>query len=164
MNNIKETCESFLEQWDRSEWMQAHGGWASEEFEEKREAYDDALASFREAVEELPDGESVKYDNKHELHMIEVELKLLKEAMLALEGQVNPDESDYIAEGTIDPDNLKEGSESLDIGHCYQGWDCQEGWEAYRKGDALVVQWFRHAIGNRHERDLWVLVDEDFFS
>jgi hypothetical protein len=45
-----------------------------------------------------------------------------------------------------------------------QGWDCTEKMIAYRHGDALYIWWYRKVWGNRRERDLWVLVDENYFA
>ncbi|MGL4808979.1 MAG: hypothetical protein ACRC4O_09585, partial [Giesbergeria sp.] len=45
----------------------------------------------------------------------------------------------------------------------WSGWDCTESWTAYRCGDALVMHWVRQAYGQRHDRDLWVEVDAEFF-
>jgi hypothetical protein len=82
----------------------------------------------------------------------------------ALEGQVRPDESDYIAEGLIDPNGVSDSATEIpDVGESWQDWDCTESWWAYRSGDGLYINWRRAARGHRHGRDLWVLVDEDFF-
>lgn len=82
----------------------------------------------------------------------------------SLDEQVRSDDSDYIAEGVIDPDDVAGTAEALDVVCSWQGWDCTEGWTAYRAGDALYVHWFRNARGLRHDRSLWVLVDEAFFE
>jgi hypothetical protein len=37
---IRNACEQFLADWNRGDWMQAHGGWASEEWAGEREAFD----------------------------------------------------------------------------------------------------------------------------
>lgn len=76
------------------------------------------------------------------------------------------DDGDYIEEGTIDPDNVEDDAESLDVGAKSQGWDCQEGWGAYRSMDDLYLNWWRapYPNTNRHQRDLWVLVSKDFFA
>lgn len=162
---IRDTIESYLEDWDRAQWMQDHGTWASERWQDEREDYDEALAKFREAVDALPDGDGVCYDTKHAFASLEVDMAELKTAMEDLDGQVHPDESDFIAEGTIDPEGVKGGAESLHVdSNLVQGWDCTEGWAAYRHGDALVMHWFRDAQGARHERDLWVVVDGQFFA
>lgn len=102
---MKETIEAFLEGWDRQEWMQVHGEWASSQRE-----------------------------------------------------------GDYIAEGVIDPDEVADGAKALGVGDNWQGWECNEGWAAYRVGEALYVRWYRNAHGNRHDRDLWVCVDDAFFQ
>lgn len=74
-------------------------------------------------------------------------------------------ESDYIAEGVIDPDNVADSAVYLGVDKTWQGWDCREGWAAYRSGDALYLNWWRSPTTNlRHDRDLWVLVDKRFFE
>jgi hypothetical protein len=154
-DEIYESCTDFLSDWDRQDWMESHGEWASSAWTSEREAYDDASARVQDA---LADSESVDVDE------LLAAIEELQAAAEALRDQVLPDSSDYIAEGTIDPDSVRSSSECLDIGESAQGWDCTEGWSAYRSGDALVVQWYRHARGQRHDRDLWVVVDEEFFA
>lgn len=74
--------------------------------------------------------------------------------------------NDEIEEGTIDPDGIEDDAEDLEVGASWQGWDCKEGWRAYRVGTALYLNWWRtpypHTV--RHERDLWVQVDGKFFE
>ena len=57
-------------------------------------------------------------------------------------------------------------SEDLEVGSAWQAWQCKEGWDAYRSGDALYLNWWRAPYGGteRHERNLWVLVAKDFFA
>lgn len=45
-----------------------------------------------------------------------------------------------------------------------QVWDGQEYWRAYAHGQALYINWVRVAWGDRHARDLWILVDKEFFD
>jgi hypothetical protein len=106
----------------------------------------------------LADGESVDVED------LLAAMGELQAAAEALRGQVRPDHSDYIEAGTIDPDDVQSSSERLGVGESGKGWDCVEGWGAYRSDDALIVRWYRHAYGSRHDRDLWVVVDEEFFS
>lgn len=75
-------------------------------------------------------------------------------------------DDDHIAEGVIDPDGYVENEEREHTGikRVWDGWECREGWTAYRCGDALVLNWFRSPITRlRKERDLWVTVDPKFF-
>lgn len=77
------------------------------------------------------------------------------------------DNEDHIAEGVIDPDGYAENEEreSTGIKKLWNGWECVEGWEAYRCGDALVMNWWRSPNTRlRRERDLWVTVDPKFFE
>lgn len=76
------------------------------------------------------------------------------------------DESDHIEEGTLDPDCIEHDADPLEVGSSWQGWDCKEGWSAYQVGEALYLNWWRSPYGgtNRHQRDLWVCVDETFFQ
>jgi hypothetical protein len=67
-DKVHQTCQSFLSDWDRTDWLIEHGDWA--------------------------------------------------------EG------GKYIAEGTIDPDNVENRSRCLRVGFDWQGWDCREGWAA----------------------------------
>ena len=74
-------------------------------------------------------------------------------------------ESDCIAEGVIDPDEVQDSAELLGVEAAWQGWDCREGWMAMRSGDALVINWWRSpTTALRHQRDLYVVVDEEFFA
>ena len=142
--NIKTTCETFLSTWDRSEWMQDNGTWASEKWDELRE------------------------EVREELKSIDLEDVNLKDVLIdladRLEGQVISGVGDYIEAGTIDPDYVARYAKNLEIEATWQEWDCKEGWMAYRYEDALYLRWYRDAWGSRIERDLWVLVDEEFFK
>lgn len=160
-NNIKETCKNFLEDWDRHEWMAAHGEWASSEWDEERKEYEEAAAALVAAAAALPNSDRAQPSALSELKEA---YDRLREAAEALDGQVRPDESDYIAEGLLDPDGVADDAEALDAKDGWQGWDCTEGWRAYRRGRDLYINWWRNAYGNRHSRDLWVLVDKDFFE
>jgi hypothetical protein len=72
--------------------------------------------------------------------------------------------ADHIAEGVIDPDGVEGTAVDLNVGRRSDGWDCTEGWDAHRYGDALYIHWWRSARGARHDRSLWVLVDAGFFG
>lgn len=98
-----------------------------------------------------------------ELDAILAAVAAVEQAARALDGQVQPDDQDYIATGTIDPDGVSDAADALGVSAQWQGWDCTEGWSAYRHGDALYMRWYRDAYGNRHDRDLWVRVDPRFF-
>jgi hypothetical protein len=175
-NNVKEHIESFLESWDRSEWMRDHGRYASETWNDEREVYaehqrelTDAVQYLAEKISKLPSAEFVGsfFDVKHiEGHLKDIEesLQALSKAAQLLDDQVRPDEFDYIEEGTIDPDAVKDTAIDLDIGSKSQGWDCIEGWAAYRVGTSLYIRCYREAWGNRRDRDLWVLVSKDYWS
>jgi hypothetical protein len=153
-NEIKAACIKFLKSWDDQAWMEYHGEWASSAWTSEREAYDVASARVQDA---LADSESVDVDDLMEA------MDELREAAEALRDQVRPDESDYIATNPIDPDSVRSSAQCLGIGEASQRWDCVEGWGAYRSDDALIVRWYRHAYGSRHDLDLWVVVDEEFF-
>lgn len=171
MSHIKATIDAFLEGWDRKEWMHAHGEWASAQWEAERAEYraraealeaalEEALTALRaRSADDLRDGVP-----NIDLEGIEDAYEALAEAAEALRDQVRPDESDYIAEGTLDPDEVADGAKALGVGEKWQGWDCTEGWASYRHGAALYVRWYRNAHGDRHDRDLWVCVDKTFFQ
>lgn len=75
------------------------------------------------------------------------------------------DGEDYIEEGLLDPDDVADSAIDLDVGFNCQGWYCHEGWAAYRSGTALYLRWWRHPNTDlRHERDLWVRVEGEFFE
>src|SRR5690606_9218569 len=144
--NIRDACEQFLEAWDRQEWMQVHGEWASAQWEGERAEYraraealegalEEALTALRaRSADDLRDGVP-----DIDLTGIQETYQELAKAAEALSYQVRPDESDYIAEGMIDPDGVASNAKDLDVGDRWQGWDCIEGWKAYRVGDALYV-------------------------
>jgi hypothetical protein len=160
---IETACESFLADWNRGDWAVDHGEWASAEWDDAREEYDAAVEALAAAVKAAAPSERAGRDA---LADVRAALKAAEAAAEALDGQVRPDESDYIAEGTIDPDDVSGDAESLDVGASWQGWDCQEGWSAHRSGDDLYLNWWRspYPNTNRHQRDLWVLVRKDFFA
>lgn len=161
--DIREAVEAFLGEWDRQEWLAEHGEWASEHWRAKRTDYSLAVAEVREALDELPRAE---YAAPEDLADLDNAVGALRSAAHALVGQVLPNEGDYIAEGTIDPDCLS-GSEPLGVSARWSAWDCTEGWAAYRNGSALVLNWWRaptHAQSVRHARDLWLSIDDDFFA
>ena len=161
--DIDGAITSFLREWNRNQWQQDNGEWASEEWESERAEYDDAVAALKSAIDELSPADSVRDES---FAVVDAALEAVKVAAKALEDQVRPDESDYIAEGLIDPDNVSEEAEKLDVGHHWQGWDCREGWDAYRHGNSLYMRWWRDAYSgtNRHNRDLWVEVSSDMFE
>lgn len=151
--------EVFLQNWDRHVWMAYFGSWASEDYAEAQDAYADALTRLREVSKETIASPDRAPD-----------IDALREAMEAVEEAVEDlrdcpyGESDYVKEGTIDPDGLEGEAEDLDIGARWEGWDCSEGWDCHRVGDDLVLNWWRAARGNRHERDLWLTVEADYFA
>jgi hypothetical protein len=70
------------------------------------------------------------------------------------------DDGDYIAEGTIDPDEVSSDPGVRIWSDSWQGWDCQEGDEVYLSivddGIRVVHRWWRTAYTRtRHDRDLW---------
>lgn len=165
--DIRNACELFLEGWNRHDWMSKNGEWASESWNEEREAYNDAKEALAEALQDAVKAVQ-KCDAGDEAPDVFSEIEEAREALeaaaKALDGQVRADDSDYIAEGTIDPDDVANVAEGLDVGSSWQGWDCTEGWYAHRSGTALYVRWWRDAHRSRHNRDLWVCVNESFFE
>lgn len=161
-NLIRRACEEFLASWNRAEWMSTHGSWASESWNEKREMYDEALSDVEQALEEVPT--SGDRASTVEVQALLDAVQELMSATKALDGQVVP-EFDHVAEGLIDPHGVSDKEiEILDVRTSAQGWDCIKGWCAYRYGNALFLNWYRSAWGDRRERDLWVQVDPDFFG
>jgi hypothetical protein len=162
-NEIEDAIYGFLADWDRHEWMIDHGEWASAEWEDARNDYDAALAELRAVVDAADDADGVSDDS--DCDAIAQALDDLRECAKALDSQVLPDESDYIEEGTIDPDGVADKAVCVYDGGSHRGWDCAESIDGYRVGDALYMRWRRDAYGNsnRHSRDLWVLVSDDFF-
>jgi hypothetical protein len=77
----------------------------------------------------------------------------------ACDGEIKPDENDYIEEGTIDPDLVKDNPGVKVWSQSWQGWDCTEGEAVYLAvvdgALRLVHRWYRDAYGQRHDRDLW---------
>jgi hypothetical protein len=141
--------------------MVENGEWASAEWDEAREEYTNALAELAAAIERAPAADRA---DRNALADVTLWAAAAKAAAEALHDQVRPDESNHIAEGLIDPDDVSETAERLDVGGSWQGWDCTEGWDAYRNGNDLYLNWWRNAYGNRHTRDLWALVRADFFA
>lgn len=166
---------SFLDGWNRHDWMQEHGDWASSRWDAERAEYDGALVAARDSIDaiadtladapiaERADADSLDIDSAIDSAQDIIErLERLRAACAALDGSVSPDGGDYIAEGTIDPDDVAGEchSECRVGGDSWRGWDCTEGWAAYLLPDGRVVaNWWRSAEGQRHERDLWILVD-----
>jgi len=73
-------------------------------------------------------------------------------------------EADYITEGVIDPHDVAGSAEDLGVSASWQDWDCREGWAAMRSGQALILRWWRDPTTDlRHDRDLYVMIDEEFF-
>jgi len=175
---VSEAIENFLSDWDRQEWMQDHGVWASDEWEGERDEYNSARTEVESAISEvttvvgaISHADSYQNDWDIEGAICETEellkkLKVLMEIGRKLDGHVRPDESDYISEGTIDPDMVSNVSTAKLVweGPKTQGWDCKEWYDGYRIDDALYMHWCRDAWGNRHNRDLWVLIDDEFFN
>jgi hypothetical protein len=76
------------------------------------------------------------------------------------------EEGEHIAEGLLDPDAVSDDAVKVDSGTSWNGWDCREGYSAHRHGNDLYLNWWRtpYRHTNRHHRDLWVLVESDFFA
>lgn len=159
--DIEARIELFLEGWNRSDWMVEHGEWASTEWDNARAEYDKAIDALEYAINTVPSAYSA---NSDALSEIRYALEAAEEALDELEGQVKPDESDYIIEGVIDPDNVEGLAEQVGVSSSWEGWCCKEGWVALRTSDDLYLNWYRHAYGNRRSRDLYVLVEGDFFA
>jgi hypothetical protein len=136
---IRETVENSYAKWDRYVWKRDSGTGASEEWDDVERAID--------AAQEL-----------------QAQLSTLLSCARALDSQVLPGESDYIATGVIDPDGVADTAIELTEWPASQGWDCAEKMIAYRHGDALYIWWCRKVWGNRNARDVWVLVDENYFA
>jgi len=154
---IVSTVTYFLSEWDRQVWMQDNGEWASEDWDNEREEYDSRLEALKDALVSAD-----KLDNSAASYL-RAQMEALLECVEKLDSQVLPDESDYTSEGTIDPDNLKDKCEEVLASSFWSGWDCTEGWDAYRVGDDLVLNWWRNAYNNRHQRDLWLIIEKDYF-
>jgi hypothetical protein len=157
---VRLLVEAFLEDWDRREWLADHAPWASEEHDAARVHYDGLRAELLEA---LVEGE--RLDSAASGQLLAA-MERLQGAIHLLDGQVLPDDGDYPVEGTIDPgeraERLERDGAVLAKAHA-EGWDCVEGWDAYLDEDgALVMNWWRTARGNRHQRDLWVVVDSHY--
>ena len=167
--------ELYLENWNRQDWMQEHGEWASAQWDDERADYAEALKEALEAsgviadaLEEAPDDDDcdspLDLDEAIDAARELVEkLEKLAAASKAMDGAVRADESDYIAEGVIDQEELRGRCDDTNrVGHeSWQAWDCREGWSAHLLDDGRVVlNWWRSVHGTtRHARDLWVLVD-----
>lgn len=165
--------ESFLSNWDRHEWMRDHGEWASAQFDPQRAEYAAALEAAQEsaaviagALDEAPSDDRVNErldlcDAIDAARGLVAQLERLRAASVALDGAARADSSDYIAEGTIDPDDLRDECRSdQEVKYVsWAGWDCREGRSVYLLDDGRVVlHWWRDACGSRHNRDLWVRV------
>jgi hypothetical protein len=53
IKDIQETCENFLQDWDRQVWMEDNGYWASEDWEVERSNYECAVEALQNMVGEL---------------------------------------------------------------------------------------------------------------
>jgi len=169
MNDVAETIESFLSTWDRTGWMHEHGSWASEEWGDARDEYNARADALDRAIKSLnaryipcsynPDVSRIA----SLVQDVTDAMAELQEAAEALHGQVT-EENDYVTEGTIDPDCVADMAVPIPAMCRWNGWDCIEGWAAYRVGTALYCRWSRVAVGHRRDRDLWVLVDGRFFA
>lgn len=169
----REMAAEFLSEWDRHEWMHAHGKWASANFKTQRAEYAAALEAAIESAAVIADAldEAPSEDRVHErldlddaleaARCMVDQLERLRAASVALDGAAREDDNDYIAEGTIDPDGLRDECRSDQEIACasWNGWDCREGRIVYLLDDGRVVlNWWRSAYGARHERDLWLMV------
>lgn len=164
MRDAEALVESFLTDWDRHVWMADNGDWASSQWDEERETYTEAVKALELAVKSIPEADRVD-GTFFSSPTFKIAYDAVVEAEKTLEDQVRPDESDYIAEGVIDPDNVEGTAKRLRVFKSWSGWECVEGWVALRNGDDLYLNWYRTAIGNlRHARDLYVLVEKDFFA
>lgn len=67
------------------------------------------------------------------------------------------------ADGKVDPYGVSRSAVNLMIRQTYEGWDCHEGWAAFRAGDGLFVRLW-HTSSGTLSRDMWVLIDEHYFS
>ena len=172
---IRRDVAAFLETWDRQEWMQEHGDWASADWEGEREQYEEAVSSLRDDLEQVcaAVGSLPKADRagsgaaavvREAVNELLARLDSVELAAEALDNQVRQNEHDYIVGGTLDPDCVAGTAERLPVAERWQGWDCYEGWGAYRHETHLYVNWWRDAMGNRTERNLWVLVSADYFT
>jgi hypothetical protein len=156
--------EGLVEDWshdqNRQEWMQDHGEWASAAWDDAREAREEAREALAEALREAAtaDGNVANID----FEAIEKARVAAVEAEKALDGEVTP-ENDYIAEGLIDPDGVSDDAGRKVWSQSRQGWDCIEGESVYvavtDRGMRIVHNWWRSAYRQRHDRDLWRVVD-----
>jgi hypothetical protein len=176
ISSASKAVEAFERDWNRGDWMVDNGEWASAQWDDEREDYDGANEKVTEAFSEVTDAiNSIGGSDSADVSDIDAaiehvesllgQLRELRECADSLDGAVSSDSSeDYIAEGIIDPDDVSEQAEHVCDVWSVDGWDCTEHCDAYRVGDALYMRWMRSARGARHERDLWVLVDDEFFA
>lgn len=172
---IREACERFLHTWSRRDWMSDNGEWVSEQWNDAR---DEVRAILGTVDVEALGIDDINLDpetmSNYDIDELEERMRqstdLDRDAIERLLGaaeklrdQVHPgpDGRDYIEPGLLDPDGVANDATPLDIGDTWEGWDCREGWQAHRCGDALYICWTRDAWGQRHERELWVLVHCD---
>jgi len=146
--------------WNRHEWMADHGEWASSQWDDARaerdEARSDLAAALTDAAAAAAAGREVDW------YGIEAARDALAACDAEMEGSVEPGVDDYIAEGTIDPDDVADDPGTRVWGDRWQGWDCQEGETIYlapaedSDGIRVVHRWWRDAYtSTRHDRDLW---------
>lgn len=171
--SIRNAVEGFLADWHRGDWMVNNGEWASSEWKDERETYTERVKALGEAIVDasavdVPNAARADASSLAEVReALEAALGALEaaeDAAQALDGQVTPGDADHIAEGVIDPDGVAETARALRVGSNWKGWNCSEGWRAYRNGDALYLHWYRAVYGERLNRSLWVLVDDSFFE
>lgn len=166
--DIRNACEQYLQEWDRHSWMQDHGEWASAKWEEERDAYQAAKDTLEEVLQAALD--DVERSSSDEVPNIMGAISEARDALIeaaeALDGEVRANEFDYIAEGLIDPDDVSDSATNLEVGYSVQEYGSRKGWSAHRYDDDLYMQWWRNPYGgtSRHHRDLWVLVEEEFFA
>jgi len=147
--------------WDRHEWMSLHGEWASSQWDDARAERDEVRELLAVALREGADAAASA--RKIDWYDIDAAREALAAVERRLDGAVEPDESDYIAEGTIDPDGVSDDPGTCVWEDSWQGWDCTEGEGIYLAaedgGIRIVHRWWRDAYGARHARDLWRVVE-----
>lgn len=146
-------AEVFAEEWDREQWLEQHGRWASEEWDDARAAYAEAVAELSEVLDSSDPERPVDTDE------LMYAAALVRDASEALVDQVTADD-DRIAEGTVDPDDVSElCTPDRELEHASaEGWDCVEGHAVYLLPDGRVVyRWYREGRGERRSRDLYVV-------
>jgi len=150
----------YIGDWDTQEWMEEHGEWVSSQWDEERAERDEAREALAEALRAAAD--AAEGGDDIDWAAVEAARERLDAADEAMADAVEPDEGDYIAEGTIDPDGVSDSPGTRVWSDSWQGWDCQEGEDVYVAAAAedggirVVHNWWRAAYGpHRHARDLW---------